>query len=141
MVFVDTGGWIAVAVASDSLHKVALSYYLELVAKQVSLFSSNYVLDETITRIRYDFGHAQACRFCDLYERAVQQNLITTLWVEQATAAEALGIFRKYSDQQFSFTDCTSFVLMRRHTLQESFTFDSHFETFGFLRRPQLPLK
>jgi len=61
MVFIDTGGWIAVAVTSDSFHEIALNYYLELIAKRVRLFTSNYVLDETITRIRYSFGHLQAC--------------------------------------------------------------------------------
>jgi uncharacterized protein len=142
MVFVDTGGWIAVAVTSDSLHELALNYYLNLIAKRVRLFTSNYILDEAITRIRYDFGHAQACRFCELYEEAEQQQLITTLWVDAPVAKEALETFRKYSDQRFSFTDCTSFPLMQRHALKEAFTFDSHFETLGFLRQPQyLPQK
>jgi uncharacterized protein len=139
MVFVDTGGWIAVTVVSDSFHKVATTYYVDLLSRRVRLFTSNYVVDETITRIRYDIGHAEACRFSDLFEQAQKRQLVTTLWVDETVAQEALQIFRRYSDQRFSLTDCNSFVLMQRHSLKEALTFDSHFEAFGFLRFPQIP--
>jgi predicted nucleic acid-binding protein len=136
MVFVDTGGWIAVSVASDSLHRVAQNYYEDLLSRRVPLFTSNFVLDETITRIRYDNGHAAACRFWDLYEQAEEQHLVTTLWVDAGVTQEALKIFRKYSDQSFSLTDCTSFVLMKLHSITEAFSFDSHFEILGYIRQP-----
>ena len=132
MVFVDTGGWIAVNVASDSLHQVAQIYYEDLLSRRVPLFTSNFVLDETITRIRYDIGHAAACRFCDLYQRAEEQHLVTTLWVDAAVTREAMQIFRKYSDQRFSLTDCTSFVVMRELRLTEALTTDRHFRQMGF---------
>ena len=137
MVFVDTGGWIAVAVASDAFHDAAASYYADLLSRRVPLFTSNYVLDETVTRIRYDGGHALACQFCDLYEEAEKRGLITTLWVDEDVARQAQRILRKYSDQKLSFTDCTSFVLMKNHGIGESFSFDTHFEMFGFLRSPR----
>ncbi|MGH7198974.1 MAG: type II toxin-antitoxin system VapC family toxin [Planctomycetaceae bacterium] len=49
---------------------------------------------------------------------------------------EALGLFEKYADQQVSFTDCVSFVLMRRHHVRAAFTFDRHFAFAGFDVRP-----
>jgi predicted nucleic acid-binding protein len=123
-------------VVSDSLHPVAQIYYEDLLSERVPLFTSNFVLDETITRIRYDIGHAAACRFWDLYEQAEEQHLVTTLWVDAVVTQEALQIFRKYSDQRFSLTDCTSFVLMKLHSITEAFSFDSHFEVVGFIRQP-----
>ncbi|MCL1893768.1 MAG: PIN domain-containing protein [Holophagaceae bacterium] len=104
--------------------------------KRVPLFTFNYVLDETITRIRYDGGHALACQFCDLFGEAENRGLITTLWVDEDVVRQARDIFRRYSDQKFSFTDCTSFVLMKKHGISEVFAFDAHFETLGFLRYP-----
>ena len=136
MVFVDTGGWIAVAVEADTLHEVAKPYYANLLARRVLLFSSNYVFDETLTRIRYDFGHDLACRFSNFYEEAEKRRLLTTLWVDEEATRKALRIFHKYSDQKFSFTDCTSFVLMKSFKINEAFTFDKHFETLGFTRFP-----
>jgi predicted nucleic acid-binding protein len=45
---------------------------------------------------------------------------------------EAVRLLRKYSDQQVSFTDCTSFVLMKSRQISSVFTFDLHFQRAGF---------
>jgi hypothetical protein len=44
----------------------------------------------------------------------------------------ALSYFRKYADQAVSYTDCTSFVLMKQHRIADAFTFDAHFSLAGF---------
>ncbi|MGQ9825653.1 MAG: type II toxin-antitoxin system VapC family toxin [Desulfotomaculales bacterium] len=51
------------------------------------------------------------------------------------------GCSLKYSDQNFSFTDCTSFVLMERLGVKEAAAFDARFEAAGFVRLPAVPLK
>ena len=140
MIFIDTGGWLSVAVTTDGFHQAGLSCYSTLLEHSIRLFTSNFVLDETITRIRYDYGHTQAVQFCDLYQQAERKGFVTTLWVDPPVVDESLEIFRKYSDQRFFFSDCTSFVLMKHHSLTEAFTFDSHFETLGFIRKPPITL-
>jgi len=137
MVFVDTGAWIAVMGKSDSFHEAAKPYYTNLILRRVPLFTSNYVLDETFTRIRYDAGHDIACRFADLYGEAEKRRFVTTLWVDTDIHRRSLDIFRKYSDQKVSFTDCTSFVLMQNNGIDEAFAFDAHFDMFGFQRSPR----
>jgi hypothetical protein len=42
-VFVDTGGWIAMAVIRDQHHKQAASFYQELSKQKVPLPSSNHL--------------------------------------------------------------------------------------------------
>ncbi len=44
-----------------------------------------------------------------------------------------MDLFEKYADQRVSFTDCISFVLMRRHKIRQVFSFDRHFELAGFV--------
>jgi predicted nucleic acid-binding protein len=44
----------------------------------------------------------------------------------------AFELFKKYFDKNLSFTDCTSFSLMRRLKLKVAFTFDCHFQQVGF---------
>ena len=73
-VFVDTGGWIAMAVVRDRFHKQAGSYYRKLSREKSPLVTSNYVLVETYTRIRYDDGHAKAIKFHSLIQEAIELN-------------------------------------------------------------------
>jgi predicted nucleic acid-binding protein len=44
----------------------------------------------------------------------------------------ALERFEKYADQNVSFTDCVSFVLMQKHGIRTAFSFDRHFAMAGF---------
>jgi predicted nucleic acid-binding protein len=45
---------------------------------------------------------------------------------------EAISLVRKYSDPNASFTDCLSFVMMKRDRLTTAFTVDHHFVHAGF---------
>lgn len=44
---------------------------------------------------------------------------------------KAWEIAVKYKDKSFSFTDCTSFVVMESLSIREAFAFDEHFGQFG----------
>ena len=46
----------------------------------------------------------------------------------------ALEIYKKYSDQFFSLTDCTSFAIIESLKIEEALAFERYFtfETFGF---------
>jgi predicted nucleic acid-binding protein len=45
-VFIDTGGWIAVAVSKEQYHSAATDCYRDLLAQDFPLVTSGYVLDE-----------------------------------------------------------------------------------------------
>ena len=49
--------------------------------------------------------------------------------------AHTWEIFRQYHDKDWSFTDCTSKVIMERLRLTHAFAFDGHFEQFGTVIR------
>jgi predicted nucleic acid-binding protein len=47
----------------------------------------------------------------------------------------AFTIFKQYADKDFSFTDCTSFSIMKSLNLNKAFAFDKHFEQYGNFNR------
>ncbi len=59
--------------------------------------------------------------------RLVRVEYLTLDWIEAAWV-----LFKRYGDKDFSFTDCTSFVLMRKLGLREAPAFDGHFTQAGF---------
>jgi uncharacterized protein len=46
MIFVDTGGWFAGIISDDSDHQSAISWFQQ---NKEPLFTTNYVVDETLT--------------------------------------------------------------------------------------------
>jgi predicted nucleic acid-binding protein len=43
----------------------------------------------------------------------------------------ATDVILRYTDKGWSFTDCTSFVVMQRLGIRRAFSFDDHFRQFG----------
>jgi predicted nucleic acid-binding protein len=50
---------------------------------------------------------------------------------------EAWTVFERFNrDKQWSFTDCTTYALMKQMSMVEVFAFDRHFDQMGFRRSP-----
>src|SRR4051812_35444704 len=109
-VFVDTAGWCAVVNRRDDLHERASSELKRLREKETILVTSDYVIDESCTLLKARAGSRAATAFLDQIERAVG---LSIEWVGQDRFDAATDLFRKHADQGFSFTDCTSFVIMQ----------------------------
>jgi len=135
-VFVDTGGWYGMMSEQDRQHHASAAYYSHIVEARTLIITSDYVLDETLTRLRYDFGHRVAMKFWEQITKAQTARRLLILPVDTVVWAAALEIFAKYDDQDFSFTDCTSFVLAKQEQADEVFTFDHHFRQFGLIVKP-----
>ena len=129
MIFIDTGAFLARHIERDQYHSAAAEHWRTLQQHQRQCFTSNFVLDETITllarRSSYEFA---AERARNLFDSAS----LSILRPDANDETEALGLFRKYADQRVSFTDCVSFVLMGKHKIQSVFSFDRHFTSAGF---------
>ena len=135
-VFVDSGAWIALIYEDDANHTRAEAYYRSRLSQKARFLTSNYVLAETYTWLRYRVSHRRALQFHRMVSAAEQQGLLRILWVDRAVAEEAWRIFERYDDQVFSIADCTSFVLARRADVDEVFAFDDDFRIMRFLVRP-----
>ena len=133
MIFLDTGAFVARYVERDQQHEQASVYWRKIEAERIPCWTSSFVLDETITLL----GRVCGNRFAhDRAQTIYASRFLTILRPDTAVESEALSFFLKYADQSVSFTDCTSFVLMRRQGLKRVFGFDDHFRLAGFAVLP-----
>lgn len=132
-VFVDTSGWYALIDRRDAEHARTAALVRRLITGGARLVSTDYVIDESCTLTKVRSGTAAAMRLLDLVEKTVALDLE---WIDPERFDRAKVLFRKYEDQAFSFTDCTSFAVMRERRMTDVITTDDHFRIVGF--RPLL---
>lgn len=128
-VFVDTSAWFALESRRDANHQRAAELLPSLVRSRM-LVTSNHVLGESFTLMRKLLGHEAAVRFIRSLGRSRH---VERLFTPQELERKAYRLLERYDDQVFSFVDATSFVWMKKLGLREAFTFDSHFQTAGFV--------
>lgn len=131
--FVDTAGWMACADAADPDHAAARSARDHWLDREGLLLTSDYIIDETLTLLRQRLGLGAAENWWHgiAASKRLQRELI-----HEERAERARATFFRYRDKDFSFTDCTSFALMREMRLREALTTDKHFRQAGFRMLP-----
>jgi predicted nucleic acid-binding protein len=134
--FIDTGAWVALNNKKDYHHKDAVEAHKDFLDRGYFYVTSEYVLDEVYTLLLLDVGHKRAIEFGYEIKDLQKKKKINLFYVDQIVLDKAWGIFEKYSDKTFSFTDCTSFVAMEMLKINEAFSFDKHFDQYGFIRLP-----
>ncbi len=129
--FIDTSGWVALKHKRDTFWQIATELHRSLLLDGAHYITSNFVLDESYTLLRYRAGHHIAV---ELGEEIRASQLVTVVPISPEWEEEAWRMFRRYADKELSFTDCTSFVVMRYRQILEAFTNDYHFVQVGYQR-------
>ena len=125
MIFVDTGAWFAAAVPTDPDHAAASRW---LAGNTESLLTTNYIVDETLTLLR---ARGERTRALLLGESFFNDRLAEVYTLDESDIALAWEVFRRFDDKEWSFTDCTSKVVIERLGIRQAFAFDRHFKQFG----------
>jgi predicted nucleic acid-binding protein len=125
-VFVDTSALLALGNPSDGKHDDAVTCYDGL--ENTALVTSDYVIDETLTRWLTSGRAREGLAFVDALLASPRYEL---LFVDRDAFDEALARARKYAEHELSFTDCTIVVLAERTACDAIFTFDDGFALVG----------
>ena len=126
--FVDTGYWLAIFNRKDCNHQKAKSSLKKLINARV--FVSDFIVFETITFFNSSLkNHNLASVYIDFI---FNKENIEIVEVDQEIKKSAIQLFLKYDDKCFSFTDCTSFIIMAQYNIKFAFAFDEHFKQMGF---------
>ncbi len=135
-IFIDTSAWGAIRDTSDMNHEVAL-LFREEISRKYRLVTTSYVLDETYTLLLISIGYARTVEFKSDIDVMIASGVLMVLHVSESIEKAAWDIFEKFNtDKEWSFTDCTSRVIMEQREISEVFAFDHHFEQMGFVREP-----
>jgi predicted nucleic acid-binding protein len=132
-VFVDTAGWMACADEADPDHERACAARDAALEQGGVLVTTDYVLDETLTLIRKRVGLDAAEAW---WEQVEGSSRIRWEWIGVTRAEKARQVFFRHRDKDYSFTDCTSYVVMQELRLREALTTDDHFRQMGFAVLP-----
>jgi uncharacterized protein len=133
-VFVDTSGWYALLDRRDAGHRTVTAFIEQAVRSGRRLVTTDYILDESCTLAKARAGSPMALRLLDLIAGTTAVDLE---WIDAERFRRAETHFRKHRDQEFSFTDCTSFIVMRQVGVSQVVTSDEHFRIAGFEVLPE----
>jgi predicted nucleic acid-binding protein len=125
-VFVDTSAWFAYANRADREHRATKEAIASFDGR---LVTSNFILDETVTLCMYRLGHRAAVALGEMLFNSRTIDLVRLTPEDEQTA---WSLFTERDDKEYSFTDCTSFTLMRRLGLTTAIALDEDFEREGF---------
>lgn len=128
-VFVDTSAWLAYFDGDDQYHSRALRVMAQLSGAGAHLVTTDYVFDEALTIVRYRVSHSAAVEFG---QAVLSSSVAAIVPIDRRMRGKAWKWFCEYTDKELSFTDCTSFVLMREQGIAKCFGFDRHFVQCGF---------
>ncbi len=127
-IFVDTSGWVALFAANDKNHKKAASIFEEIKKIKSLIYTSDYCIDETITTIMVRGSHQQSVL---AGEALFTSRIIKIIHICPDYLQTAWELYKKYKDKRFSFTDVSSFTIMKDMNVRKAFAFDREFIQAG----------
>lgn len=129
--FIDTSGFYALLVASESEHESVSNAFRHAVEKGRRLVTTNYVLVETTALLQHRLG-LDPVR--DLEHRIAP--IVSIVWVTQELHTRAVTRLFRTDKRRVSLVDVVSFLTMEQEGVDEALGLDSDFAAEGFRLLP-----
>jgi uncharacterized protein len=131
-VFVDASGYYAFIDRDEADHTGALRTFQRLTSDQAELYTTTFVVAEIhaliVNRIHRDLAE----RVLDgLYASSIR--IIRSTERDETRARE---IIHQQRDKAYSYTDTISFAVIERLHVRHAWTYDHHFNQYGFIQEP-----
>jgi predicted nucleic acid-binding protein len=137
--FIDTWGWLVLRDKREPLHRALKDFYQQIRDKNGMVYTSDYVLDETITLLFKRLSFESAKGSLVKIDEAIKEGYLLVEWITPERFEKAKEMRWKYQDKpKISFTDLTSMVVMEDLGIRDIITGDDHFEQVGmeFNKKP-----
>ena len=127
--FIDAGGFYALVSPQSESHELAVGIMQEAARQRRRAVTTDYIIDETATLLR---ARGLTRLLAEFFRLTDESHALTTEWVTPDRFSAARKFMLKHLDQEFSFTDCVSFVVMKELRLTDALATDNHFRIAGF---------
>ncbi len=126
-VFCDVSFFVALFSKKDSKHKRALELFKEIKEYRILIYTSWFIISETMTVLLYRYGYTEALTFnqsIDLYR---------ILNSSESQHHKAIALFDLFAgDKKISFVDALSYILIKDKLAGiPAISFDKDFKTLG----------
>ena len=124
--FADTAYYLALTNPDDVAHQLAN----ELTEKfDGFLITTSAVVNELGNYLRVP---ANRRLFSQIVQQLQQDQDVRIVHFDKSLFRSGVELFEQRPDQEWSLTDCISFVVMKRQRVSDALTTDHHFEQAGF---------
>jgi len=127
--FADVSFFIAYHNSKDANHQAARALIRDFEGHRTLLVTTDYIFDEVITVLLVRGNKDIAIQ---AGKAMLEEANIEIMRIDEEIFNEAWEMFQKFKDKEWSFTDCTSYVLMDKLNIKTGISFDRHFKQFGF---------
>ena len=125
MVFADTGAWYAYFVSGDPSHDRVRSW---VKSNQEPLITTDYCIDETLTLL---LARREPRRALEAGRTFFQSDLVQIEFLLPDQIRRAWILFQQRAAAGWSFTDCTSKIVIDDLSIKTAVALDIHFRQFG----------
>jgi predicted nucleic acid-binding protein len=128
MIILDSSFIVSFAVETDTNHLQAVKIMDDIEkGKYGQLYITDYIFDETVTVIFIKTKKlAKAVNVGNALKKSVE-----IIDVDKNSFENAWNEFKRQKRTDFSFTDCTTIVVMRANEIKNIATFDEDFKKIG----------
>ena len=130
MDFVDTSAWFAYFLPTDADHPRVRQC---LRASNGPLVTTDYCVDETLTLLA---ARGELRRALEAGRALFEANIARLHIVTASEINRAWILFQRHAAAGWSFTDCTSKIVIEELAISQAITLDSHFRQFGIAVAP-----
>lgn len=131
--FVDTSGWMAITLDSDTSHLLATQEWSNALNNPaIMVYTTDHVVAEVVallTSRRMPRPH-----IIQAVDKILVPPRIKKLYTDEALLQDSWELLRNRQDKNWSLVDAVSILRMQQLGITEALTNDHHFEQAGFVR-------
>lgn len=126
-VFADAFYWFAVLNRRDEYHDMVKRHAGSF---RGSILTTQWVLAEVADALARSKARKLVGPF---FQQLADNDAVTIIDASASLFRRGIDLYLDRPDKGWSFTDCTSFVVMKEHGVSEALTGDQHFAQAGFV--------